>query len=300
MNDGQRLPYVVVRYHHDPLRHEGINVGIVVQTPEGLKVHAIESAKKLGRSYPFLDLRRFARNLGALKSELSQDEFRVLDPHQHQPVHLKPGDPRLLSLLGNEIGHGFEFTEPRYAELGSANAVETQRLAAYLMDTLVEPPRPLLGQDLELVTPRATRAHTILHRAAKRSLISAARKAGFKGQFTEAPTVSGKTRKWTLDLEVRPRSRPAGMFLQHILVLPDVEETYQETAAIARIWQDIQQRQERRSRPDGLTAVYYSKNGVPRRQLKAAEELLAEDKIKVIYAGDLPAYYKELAGQQRL
>jgi hypothetical protein len=140
----------------------------------------------------------------------------------------------------------------------------------------------------------------VLHRVAKRSLISAAGKAGFKDRFTEAPIVSGKTRKWTLDLQVRPRERPTGVFLQHILVLPDVEETYQETAAIARIWQDIKQRQKSRTRSGGLTAVYYSKNGVPRRQLKAAEELLAEDKITVIYSGDLPAYYKELAGQQRL
>lgn len=294
---GQRLPYLVVRYHHDPIRNEGINVGLVMQTPEGLQVREIESVQKLGRSYPFLDLKLFGRNLEAMKTVLSQDEFRVLDPEQHQPVHLKPGDPRLLSLLGRDIGHGFEFSELRYAELKSETATERQRLSAYLMDTLVEPPRPLRGEALEPPAPRTMRAHTVLHRAAKRVLISTAKKAGFKDRFTENPTVSGKTRKWTFDVEIRPRTRAAGLFLQHILVLPDVEETYHETAALARIWQDARGGDARRG---ALTAVYYSRNGVSRRQLKAAEGLLAEDEIRTIYAGDLLTYYKELAGQQRL
>jgi len=144
---------------------------------------------------------------------------------------------------------------------------------------------------------RTTRAHTVLHRAAKRAIISTAKKAGFKDRFAENPTVSGKTRKWTFDVEIRPRARPAGLFLQHILVLPDVEETYHETAALARIWQDAREGGARRG---ALTAVYYSRNGVSRRQLKAAEGLLADDEIRTIYAGDLLTYYKELSGQQRL
>lgn len=296
MSDGQRLPYVVVRYHHDPMRHEGINAGIIVQTREGLQVRAIESSKKLGRSYPFLDLPRFERNLSALKDTLSQDEFRALDPEQHQPVSLKPTDPRLLSALHAEVGYNFECTEPRYAELKSETSGEVEQLMAYLMDTLVEPPRPLHREPDEAET-RMTRAHTVLHRTARRAIVSTAKRAGLKGRLTEEPRVLGKTRKWTFDLQVRARTRPTGLFLQHILVLPDVEETYQETAALARIWQDVK---EARGRNAALTAVYYSRNGIPKNKLKAAQELLADDKITSLYSSDLLAYCHELAGQQRL
>ncbi len=80
-------------------------------------------------------------------------------------------------------------------------------------------------------------------------------------------------------------------------MLPELEETFHEAAALARIWQDVQKR--RRGVAD-LTAVFYSHNGMPKSKLEPGEKLLKADKIKAVYSKELPAYYRELRGQQRL
>ena len=80
-------------------------------------------------------------------------------------------------------------------------------------------------------------------------------------------------------------------------MLPDLEETFHEAAALARIWQDVDPREKKEAE---LTAVFYSSNGTPRAKLRPGEKLLADDKIHAVYAADLRGYYTEITGQTRL
>lgn len=80
-----------------------------------------------------------------------------------------------------------------------------------------------------LVFTRQT--HGALPRPAKKRTIAVARKVGPKGKFKTEPTVTGQTRKWQFDL----RLSPTPFFVHHILVLPNLEETFSETAGLARI-----------------------------------------------------------------
>jgi hypothetical protein len=200
-----------------------------------------------------------------------------------------------LTALNERLPESLALTAPRFAEVNAENPAGVQAaddaLLDYLLRTFVEPPKP---RDVESAgQPVVRRAHTVLRRKAVSTIVAAARKAGLRKEDLEVEAkVKGRTREWHLDLRI-PRAR---RFLQHVLVLPEIEETYHEAAALARIWQDIRSRQ----RTSSLTAVFYSTNGVPKSKLKAGEELLAADDIEAVYSAQLPTHYGELLGQQKL
>jgi hypothetical protein len=133
----------------------------------------------------------------------------------------------------------------------------------------------------------------VLRRQAVNTIVKAARKAGLRKQDVEVePKVKGRTRDWHLDVRIPQAKR----YLHHILVLPELEETYHEAAALARIWQDVQPSH----RNAELTAVFYSTNGIPKAALKAGEKLLARDRIETVYAKELSRHYSELLGQLKI
>jgi|SRR2546422_10853223 len=297
MDARERLQYVVVRYYYDRVRDEAVNIGVLVQTADGLKLRTVAEWEEVRRAYPFIDPKDLQRQADFLKALIGRDRIRVFDYEKNASVEVEPRDPRLFSLLTRGLAEQLGFSEARVAELNTERPGGTEppheALLGHLYQTFVEPPRPLRieGGGAGAAAPR--RAHTTLRRAAVKIIVRRAREAGLDKDALEIdPAVKGHTREWHLDVRI-PR---ANYFLQHILVLPELEETYREAAALARIWQDV-----RRERQAGqLTAVFYSQNGIPRGKLRAGEELLAADNITAVYAPELPKFYRELVGQRRL
>lgn len=294
MSGVHRLPYIVIRYHYDQVRDEGVNVGVIVQSENGLRSSIVDDWVALQRAYPFIDVEELKRRVGSLKRLITQDRIRVFDYDKKEAVELSTKDPGLLGSLRRELNHGIEVTEPRYAELADVSETQLNTLLGYLYQSLVEPPKLVSQPSVEeaYAEPRTRRAHATLHRAATKKIISAAKKLKRENAFEEQPLATGRTRVWKFDLKVRPAAR----FLHHILVLPDLEETIHETAALARIWQDVKSKHP----ANGLTAVYCSHNGYRHQSLRDGERLLSRDKIETIYQDQLPGYCKELLGQRRL
>ncbi len=297
MTETHRLPYVVVRYHYDPARDEAVNVGVILQTEKGLFAQMIEDWVALHQAYPFLDVRELRRKMESLRAITSREKIRIFDYDRNEPLELLPNDSRLLTFLRREINHDIELTEQRFAELPAVTEPQVSATLSYLYDTLVDPPEPKPGQIARAVEaaaapPTVRRAHATLHRAARRTILKVAGQVASKTYLESEPIVTGSTRTWRFDLKVVPAAR----YIQHILALPDLEETMVETAALARIWQDV----EGRHRNAKLTAVYYSENGVARNTLRDGEKLLAKDRIETIYAEELREHYAHLLGQKRL
>jgi hypothetical protein len=181
-------------------------------------------------------------------------------------------------------------------EVAASTATPENALVQHLFEIFAEPPRPQSSPDEPTGTPAIRRSHTVLHRAAVRKIVSTARQAGLGRDDVEVePSITGSTRLWHFDLRIRRARR----YLQHVLVLPEIEETFHEAAAVARIWQDVQARH---ARADvSLTAVFYSRNGMPEKaELEPGEKLLKKDRINTVYAKELPRYYAELVGQSHL
>jgi hypothetical protein len=296
MSDVRRLRYAVVRYHYDRVRDQAINVGVLLQTDTGLRLKTVNDWQQLRRVYPFLDARLVQEQTAALASVVEGDVVSLFDYDKGARIEMHPNDPSLLPLLNRTSPESIALTEPRVAELTPEVERSEDDLLHHLFETFVEPPLPLREDvDSERI-PTTRRAHLTLRRAAVRSIVRSAKQAGIPRERLELdPTVKGRTREWKFDVRIATR---ASRLLQHILVLPDLEETYHEAAALARIWQDV--RPARASSAPGLTAVFYSENGVNKSKLAAGERLLEDDGIETVYAKELPHFYKELAGQTRL
>jgi hypothetical protein len=294
MSDVSRLRYVVVRYHFDRVRDQAINIGVLLQGEGGLRLKTIENWDQLRRAYPFIDARLVQEQAAALAGVVHHDTISLFDYEKRARVLVPSTDPGVLPLLGREAPESIAMTEPRVAELAREAGSSEESLLNYLFETLVEPPSPLRDHADVSRMPTTRRAHVTLRRAAVRTMLRSARLAGIpKDRLHLDPTVRGRTRDWKFDVRVEVKT---SQLLQHILVLPDLEETYHEAAALARIWQDV-----RRPRTSaGLTAVFYSENGVNKSKLEAGQRLLEKDGVETIYAKELPYYCKELVGQQPL
>jgi hypothetical protein len=294
MTTQQRLAYSVVRYYYDRVRDEAINVGVIVQTPTGVRVK-MGPIDAIRRAYPFIEVDVLARQVRTLESMLEGDRVEVFDYKQNDRVELATSDLRLLTEINNRLPESLALAAPRFAELSAATPPGAQSpaegLVEYVFRTFVEPPKPAQSESEDEPTTR--RAHTVLHRRAQNTIVSAARKAGLRREeFEVEAKVKGRSREWHLDVRIPQAKR----YLHHILVLPELEETFHEAAALARIWQDVQPSQQKSE----LTAVFYSSNGIPKTELKAGEKLLKSDDIRTVYVSELPHYLTELRGQQRL
>lgn len=292
MNPMHRLSYVVVRYQYDPVRDESVNMGVVVQTPGRLHFKLIDDWDSLMRAYPFMERDAVERKMQSLTSILSAEKFRVHDYGKNEPVEMSACDPRLLTTLGQEINHSIQLAGIRYAEFPSIDDTQLHTLLGYLFQTLVEPPAPQKVRKPATAVTSMRQAHGALHKAAKKTIIRAAKKVGLGTDFEPDASVTGQTRRWQFDL----RLRRAPFFVHHILVLPELEETYWETAGFARIWQDVT----RRHKNADLSAFYFAKVGIQKDELQAAGRLLHKGKIRTVYADQLEHLYREVLGQRRL
>jgi hypothetical protein len=291
MEAAHRLPYVVVRYHYDPVRDEAVNLGVIVQLEVGLRFKLLEDPESLLKAYPFLDKDVVQRKVQSLTSALGQEKFRIFDYAKNEAVELAPNDSRLFSLLKHHINHDTQLTSVRYAELPSLEESQLQTLLGYLYQTLVQPPVPARGRRPEVGEGVVRHAYGTLHKAAQRAILRAARKVTRPEMFELDAAAVGQTRTWQFDLKIRPVSA----FVHHVLVLPNIEETYWEAAGLARIWQDVRKRQRRAE----LAALYYSKDGIQKDMLRDADRLLNSDEIRPLYPDQLEKYYSELLGQKR-
>lgn len=292
MEAAHSLPYVVVRYHYDPVRDEAVNLGVIVQAEEGLRFKLLEDPDSLLKAYPFLDKDVVQRKVQSLASALGQEKFRIFDYAKNEAVELAPNDSRLLSMLKHHVNHDTQLTSVRYAELTSLEESQLQTLLAYLYQTLVQPPMPARVSRPHAGEVVVRQGHGTLHRAAREAILRAVRKVTRPEEFESNATVTGETRTWRFDLKIRP----ASAFVHHVLVLPNIEETYWEAAGLARIWQDMRKRQKRAE----LAALYYFGDGIQKHILRDADRLLNSDEIRPLYPDQLERYHSELLGQKRL
>jgi hypothetical protein len=123
--------YRVVRFTPDPVRDEPLNIGLVITGPQEPVIHFPDEAlRRAARWCRSLD----AAGLVALREVLEESLRRQLARSEDI------GESVRADLLGERFGP-VSFTEPRWIE--AATAGEVERLASYLVDRLVLPPKPV-------------------------------------------------------------------------------------------------------------------------------------------------------------
>src|SRR2546426_801502 len=115
MGAQERLQYVVVRYYYDRVREEAVNIGILIQTAEGLKLKTVGEWDELRRAYPFIDPKDLERQAEFLSAMIGRDRFRVFDYEKNMSIEVDRSNPRLLSLLAPHLAERLGFSEPRAA-----------------------------------------------------------------------------------------------------------------------------------------------------------------------------------------
>ena len=138
MTAQQRLAYSIVRYYHDRLRDDPINVGVVVQTPDGVRVKSgpIEAIR---RAYPFVDVAVLTENMRELTAMLVEAKsFEVFDYERNDRGEVATSDLRLLTAINNELPESVALTAPRFAELGAATAPGVQGSEEALLNYLLQ------------------------------------------------------------------------------------------------------------------------------------------------------------------
>jgi hypothetical protein len=94
-----------------------------------------------------------------------------------------------------------------------------------------------------------------------------------------------------------PKRNPHEHLFQHVLVLPDTEESYSQAAALCWRWKDIQMFH---SGDRELTAVLYERQGLGARGIDEASRLLKRQDIQVARLHDVPSIAEKLQGQGKL
>jgi hypothetical protein len=110
--------------------------------------------------------------------------------------------------------------------------------------------------------------------------------------------ISGKLHKSIFDLAVRvgPKRDQIEKVFQHLLVLPDAEDTFTQAAGLVWRWSDIEARN---STKRTLTAVLYGRR-VQRLAIRDASKLLKQQDIELAHVSDLPKLARELQEQREL
>jgi hypothetical protein len=277
------IQYIVMRYMINELADEAANVGIVAVSEDPQKV-----------LFRFLDDPTVKSRGDAKVKRDVVDRFR------------SAVESRLQSFVP-----GTEGTSP-VKLLG-----EIQQLGGNLMRTTM--PRSVLTNDMEQefntlysqwVSPsaavKAVRETTTrdplggLKKEATRAVLQAFRE-GYgplrKNVVLKRHEIAGKMHRSVFDLAIRIGAKKAHKehVYQHLLVLPDAEESFTQAAGLAWKWDDIR---EKNGADRKLTAVLYG-----RRHQKPGDDtakLLKSEEIGIAHVADLPELARKYHGQTQM
>jgi len=282
------LQYVVVRYMLNDLADEAANIGLVAVTPDPPRVlvRFLEDPTVKSRGDA-----RVKRDVIERFIAYATARIRSLESTSVVPSSL-PGAlfPELMDLGGNMV----RVNQPRSV---LTNDVEQEFDTLY--DQWVSP----------LSSSQAVRSHgprdplRALRREAARALIRAFREGYGRSlsrkAFARPYEVRGATHKNTFDLALLSGSkkRPREHIFQHVLQLPDAEESFTQAAALCWRWSDIRAANHANR---SLTAVLYERPDHPARGLSDTTKLFKAEQIEVARLDALPGLVKRLEAQGSL
>ena len=277
------IQYVVMRYMVNELADEAANVGIVA---------------------------------------VSQDPHKALLRFLDDPTVKSRSDAKVNRDVVERFKKAVESRVEPFQASGGVSATqllgEIQQLGGNVMRTTM--PRSVLTNDMEQefetlfsqwVSPtkagRVVREQTTrdplggLKKEATRAVVTAFRE-GYgplrKNIVQRRYEVAGKMHRSIFDLALRTgtkKSRREHLF-HHLLVLPDVEESFNQAASLVWKWEDIQAKN---GANRNLTAVLYGRKQHQKAGDDAAKILKAQD-IEMTHVSELPKIAKQYHGQADL
>lgn len=279
------LQYSVVRYMLNDLGDEAANVGLVAATVAPFRVF-----------HRLLDDPTIKSRGDARVSRDAVDRFSARVKTTISGVEASPANPQGSHLLFEQlrdIGAGLVRLSPPRSVLTDDPDAEFELLFS------------------QWVTPKATSKIRRpygprdplggLRREAAVAIVRAFRE-GYghplsRKTFSRAYEVRGaSSHKNVFDLAVLSgtRRRPSEHLFQHILALPDPEDSYTQAAALCWRWDDVQKHNHVNRL---LTAVLYERPDQRARGVNEASSLLREQEIEVIPLDALPAKAKSMESQ---
>ncbi len=282
------LQYIVVRYMLNELADEAVNVGMIGVTddPPRVMTRFLEDPTVKSRN----DARVKADVVGRFASTATAATKETVE-HPPEGVQLsttlfarlrdlggnlvRTNLPRVV--LTNDVDREFDLLFTQWVE--PTTAPRTPRLYA--------PRDPLRG----------------LRREAGTALVQAFRQ-GYghplsRKTFARSHPVQGTIHKSVFDLAVlsKTRHRNREHLFQHLLLLPEAEETFTQAAALCWRWGDVQARN---GADRQLTAVLYERDDQRAKGLPDATHLLKREQIDYAPLKELPGLVRRLYGQGEL
>jgi DUF3037 family protein len=276
--------YFIVRYMYNDLRDEAANIGIVVASPAGavtskfLEDVTVKARADVKIDQPAIeDFRSWLRT-----------SARDLDWQAPNVDALRTWEHSIVERAGNIV----RVSEPRSVLFEDLDAeVET------LFREWVAPPSP--PKERSETGPRDPLGG--LRREAKSAIVRIIRDAialpRTAKQLVQDYEISGTIHRNKFDVAVMPSKTGSIRLFHHVLVLPDPEESYDQAAALARRWLDVQQKSGNHKQ---LTAVFYSRDATSVTPPAEATALLKHDKIRAANLDQLVDIAGDLAPQARL
>ena len=269
--------YFIVRYMHDELRDEAANVGVILVTPgDGqATVRFLDDVVSKSRMDNRIDARlveEFERwvhaEVGRLAGADVSDYAKAFE-----------------SALREQTGNLIRISGPRTVLLN--NAAEEIDL---LFREWVAPRRSagrVEGRVRDPLGGLRRLARSAIVRTLRESLSPPAARQMLKRDVE----VAGQIHLNRFDAALVPSRRHNVRLFQHVLVLPEPEESYDQAAAVARRWLDVKAAE---GPPCFMTAVLYSRENPGQAEMPDAIELLENDGIEIANLSGLPAIAAKL------
>ncbi|GEM_PF-6972767 len=279
------LQYVIIRYMLNELADEAANVGIIAVTDDPPRIYS-----------RFLDDPNMkSRNDIKVKKEVV-DRFAsfVLAQQSRYESNAPSADPYTKTFFAplREFGSGLIRTNLPRSVLTNDVEQEVKVLFDQWVSPITPPPRhrPYAPKD-----PLRT-----LRRKASSALIREFRK-GYgplsRKVVLQHYDVQGASHNNKIDLVVltETKKKTREHLYQHLLLLPDAEETFTQAAALCWRWSDIN---EANHFDRQLTAVLYGRPDRPARGLPDSSRLLKKENIAIVKIGELSQLAQQLKTHQ--
>jgi DUF3037 family protein len=285
MSTKQGAKFFVVRYMYNDLRDEAANIGIVMASDSGMVATR------------FLDDVTVKARADVKIDQPPIDDFRSwLERSTRAGLQLAPrteGGLTWEEALIEHAGNVVRVSGPRTVLFDDFNAEADTLFREWVAPRSTSKERGEVG-------PRDPLGG--LRREAKSAIVRTIRDAIAtpltRKQFVQDYEIRGAVHRNKFDVALVPgkTGSPLRLF-HHVLVLPDAEESYDQAAALARRWLDVQHKSGNHKQ---LTAVFYSREDVPAPSIAEAAALLKHDKIEAAGLDRLADIASGLAPQPRL
>lgn len=283
------LQYTIVRYMLNDLADEAVNVGLlaVTEDPPWTYLRLLEDPTTKSRN----DVRVNAKAVERFNS-LAE---RTLDECRSKGVSEGQFATSVFEALRSSTGNIVRLTLPR-----SVLTNDRDKEVQVLFDQLIAPKS--VSTKRAPYSPRdpLRRLRTEASRALVKTFRDAYGKPLSRKRFAKKYEISGQYHKKTVfDLAVfgGTKKNPKEHLFQHVILLPDPEESFDQAAALTWRWQDIKAANHKDRK---LTAILYGRSEA--RGSTDARNLLEDQDIEVARITQLRSVVEKLMdqGQERL